>query len=90
MKKLLLLLPTVLLQGCFWQSVDSETLYYANKFCSEKGMKVYKISMWWSGDIDLLCSPTGLRKGLEAEGDFHYYILEQRQSLTEKVLLEED
>lgn len=90
MKKLLILLPITLLQGCLWQSVDSETLYYANKFCNEKSMKVYKISEWWHGSVNLSCSPTGLRKGEIKEQDFHKYIWEQRRILTQRPLLGED
>ena len=89
MNKLLSLLSVVMLQGCMWQSVDSETLHYANKFCSEKDMKVYKISEWWSGSTDLICSPTGLREGENRNAGFDEYIRLQRKILIEKHLLEE-
>jgi len=88
MKKLLLLLPIILLQGCLWQSVGSETLYYANKFCNEKGMKVNRIDEFWNGKKDLICSPNGLYSNIHVEWDFHEYIKEQKRMLTNKVLLE--
>jgi outer membrane lipoprotein SlyB len=57
MKKLLLTLFTAsVLTGCFHQTVDSNDIYRAEKFCKEKSLHVVKILASFIGNEYVTCS----------------------------------
>ena len=55
MKKLILvLLSTLVLQGCLWQSTKPVAIKAGQDFCKDQG-GLHSVDSWWYGGNDLIC-----------------------------------